>query len=163
MRSLTVMLADEQATVDCGARLGAVINNAVVFLEGTLGAGKTTFCRGVLRALGHVGPVKSPTYTLVEPYVLAGGNLYHFDLYRLGDPEELEFIGIRDYFDEQAVCLIEWPQRGAGVLPTPDIRILLEVADAGRAATLVPVSKAGGAMIDKFAAQTAAGGLDEIK
>ncbi len=162
MQSLTVILADEQATVDCGARLGAVIKNAVIFLEGTLGAGKTTFCRGVLRALGHVGPVKSPTYTLVEPYILAHGNLYHFDLYRLGDPEELEFIGIRDYFDEQAVCLIEWPERGAGMLPTPDIRILLEVTGTGRTATLVPVSAQGGAAIATLTAVATPGGLDEI-
>lgn len=162
MQSLTVVLADEQATVDCGARLGAVIENTVVFLEGTLGAGKTTFCRGVLRALGHVGPVKSPTYTLVEPYILARGNLYHFDLYRLGDPEELAFIGIRDYFDEQAICLIEWPERGAGMLPIPDIRIQLDIAGAGRIATLVPVSKSGGAAVAALAAVQASGGSDEI-
>ncbi len=163
MQSLTVMLADEQATVACGARLGAVVNHAVIFLEGTLGAGKTTFCRGVLRAMGHVGPVKSPTYTLVEPYSLARGNLYHFDLYRLGDPEELEFIGMRDYFDEPAICLIEWPERGAGMLPPADIRVLLEVVATGRSATLVPVSTAGGAVIDTLAAQTTAGRLGDIK
>lgn len=161
MQSIMVNLADEQATVDCGARLGAVINNAVVFLEGTLGAGKTTFCRGVLRALGHIGPVKSPTYTLVEPYGLARGNLYHFDLYRLGDPEELEFIGMRDYFDEQAICLIEWPERGAGMLPLPDIRVLLEVTGAGRTATLVPVSTRGGAAVNKLAAATTTGGRNK--
>lgn len=157
MKPVIVMLEDEQATVACGVRLGAaldssVLDSAVVFLEGTLGAGKTTFCRGVLRAMGHDGPVKSPTYTLVEPYILATGNLYHFDLYRLGDPEELAFIGIRDYFDEQAICLIEWPERGAGMLPVPDIRIHLDVAGTGRTATLVSVTAKGEVAVRALAA-----------
>lgn len=134
--SRSVFLADEAATLSLGASLGASLGNwsegLVIFLEGDLGAGKTTFCRGVLRGLGHSGAVKSPTYTLVEPYEFDGRTLNHFDLYRLGDPEELEYMGIRDYFKAGDVCIIEWPERGAGVLPEPDLRVTVTVEGRGR-------------------------------
>ena len=134
-------LADEQATMDAAARLaqcwqqtasGVEDSALVIFLCGDLGAGKTTFTRGFLRACGYQGVVKSPTYTLVEPYQICGKSLYHFDLYRLGDPGELEFTGARDCFAGPGLCLIEWPERAAGALPEADIVCTLHVADTGR-------------------------------
>lgn len=123
----------EEAMVELGSAIGGRLPKGILlFLEGDLGAGKTTLTRGILKAFGHTGAVKSPTYTLVEPYVLNGSALYHFDFYRLTDPEELEFMGIRDYLEQGDYCLIEWPEKGDGILPDPDVRVRIEwVQDGG--------------------------------
>lgn len=132
----TLWLADDAATEALGGALAKRVADGVVWLQGDLGAGKTTLVRGWLRALGHVGAVKSPTYTIIEPYRLDDQPIYHFDLYRLADAEELEMIGGRDYFDENALCLVEWPQRAGAALPKPTLVVTLTPSAGGREATL---------------------------
>ncbi len=146
-------LDDEDRQVAFGECLGrALQGHGCVHLQGELGAGKTTLARGILRAHGHRGAVKSPTYTLVEPYELGGVRVHHFDLYRLGDPEELEFIGGRDLMTADALCLIEWPERGEGWLPTPDLVVTLSLADMGRRADLEAFSDRGECVLARLAA-----------
>ncbi|NVK26246.1 MAG: tRNA (adenosine(37)-N6)-threonylcarbamoyltransferase complex ATPase subunit type 1 TsaE [Gammaproteobacteria bacterium] len=151
MTQYSEILQNEQATVEFGKRISKQIEQgAVIFLQGDLGAGKTTFTRGVIQGLGHQGNVKSPTYTLVEPYELVGVSAYHFDLYRLADPEELEFMGIRDYFNANAVCLIEWPEKGEGFIPEPDLDITLEYLNEQRQISCVSRSEKGVNLLQKI-------------
>lgn len=133
MSSLTLTLSSEADTERLGRQLATLVRDgATVFLHGDLGAGKTTLVRYWLRALGHEGAVKSPTYTLVEPYRLNGVILNHFDLYRLQDPEELELMGYRDYFGGGQLTWVEWPSKGEPLLPTPDWTITLLADNAHR-------------------------------
>ena len=142
-------LADEEATLALGARLApCLVGGAVLYLHGDLGTGKTTLTRGIMRGLGMNGTVKSPTYTLVESYDLPRVTVYHFDLYRLADAEELEFMGIRDYDLQGAVIIIEWPELGKGFLPPADADIEIRHAGEQRRLTLTPSSERGRALLD---------------
>ena len=135
-----------------GSAVGrALTAGAVVFLMGELGAGKTTFTRGALRALGHAGSVKSPTYTLCEPYDLADAEqLCHLDLYRLSNPEELEFLGIRDYVASGAILLIEWPSKGKGWLPAPDLQVALVEFNDGRELKITALTADGKGILTRM-------------
>ena len=139
-----VELAGEESMVAFGRRIAEASKGwGIIYLEGDLGAGKTTLSRGILRGFGHGGAVKSPTYTLVEPYEMEDSNIYHFDLYRLGDPEELDFLGVREYFGPHALCLVEWPVRGKGFLPAADIEIRISYQPESRVVRVEPLSEHG--------------------
>ncbi len=142
-----ILLPDAVATERAGAALaGALAGGMVIALHGDLGAGKTTLVRGVLRALGWSGAVKSPTYTLVEYYAVSSLYLYHFDFYRFADPSEWETAGLAECFRNDSVCLVEWPERVGGLLPAADLDVTLthRAPDAdGRELTLSATSAAG--------------------
>jgi tRNA threonylcarbamoyladenosine biosynthesis protein TsaE len=130
---LKMHLPDEAATRALGARLARVIEPGLaLYLHGDLGSGKTTLARGLLRGLGYQGRVKSPTYTLVELYTISRLHLYHFDFYRFKDPKEWRDAGFNEYFNDASVCLVEWPEKAAGLLPAADLDIALEFAGDGR-------------------------------
>jgi len=118
---------DEQASADLASKLAKVITTGVIFLQGNLGAGKTFLVRNWLYALGYQGAVKSPTFTLVEPYIINDINIYHCDFYRLSCADELEFIGVRDYLHSSNLCFIEWADKGCGFLPQPDVILNIEI------------------------------------
>ena len=134
---VSVYLADESATLELGGRLGrALSTRLIVYLRGDLGAGKTTLVRGALHGLDYAGRVKSPTYTLVEVYRLSSLYLHHFDFYRLKESGEWIDAGFREVFGDDNVCLIEWPEKAGGTLPSPDMELFLEHRDTGRSARL---------------------------
>ena len=144
MVALKLFLPDEAATLALGARFAPVLEPGLtIYLRGELGAGKTTLVRGILRALGHPGPVKSPTYALVELYDVSRLHLHHFDFYRFNDPREWIDAGFRESFNGRTVSLIEWPERAAGSLPPADVEIALELHASGRNAALTSSSVAG--------------------
>ena len=134
--SRRVSLPDEEATLALGANLTKELHRGVIYLCGELGAGKTTLVRGFLRELGYDGSVKSPTYTLVEPYEIDGFSIAHLDLYRVTDPVELEYIGLEDILRDVSLTFIEWPERGKRYLPAADLIIELAIEGEGRIAVL---------------------------
>lgn len=145
LQKITRYLANEAATAALGAELAACLRpGLVVALSGDLGAGKTALVRAMLRALGYPGKVKSPTYTLVESYVISGLYLYHFDFYRFNDPDEWHEAGFREYFNENTICLVEWPEKAGGLLPVADLRISLAIRETGREVTIEAGSEKGG-------------------
>jgi tRNA threonylcarbamoyladenosine biosynthesis protein TsaE len=151
-----VILADPAATEASGGRFAAALlflqpASLTIFLEGELGAGKTTFARGFLAGLGHQGRVPSPTYTLIEPYVLSGYRVCHIDLYRLRKPRELEDLGLIDELSGRAVALIEWPDHGAGYLPSADLSLRFEILPAGRAIIARSLSGTGRDLLARVA------------
>jgi tRNA threonylcarbamoyladenosine biosynthesis protein TsaE len=143
-----VHLPNEEATAALGRQLAPLLTpGMVVWLNGDLGAGKTTLVRALLRGLGHAGPVKSPTYSLVEVYVVSSLYWYHFDFYRFSEPGEFEDAGLGEYFRNDAVCVLEWPEKAAGYVPTADLDCVFRFAgdspEAGRELDLVAHSEAG--------------------
>jgi len=141
---LNLELPDEAATLALGAALASQVSSGmVVYLEGDLGSGKTTLVRGWLRALGETGPVRSPTYTLVEPHVVSGVNFYHIDLYRINQPEEVWDAGLDECFSGDALCWVEWPDKGGSFVPPPDLRIRLTVRGLARQAVVEATSERG--------------------
>ena len=154
-QDITLALTDEQATLAEGARFANTLNaELTVYLHGDLGAGKTTLVRGLLHELGHHGKVKSPTYTLVEPYEVEINQnkvqVYHFDLYRFIDEEEWEAAGFRDYFNPHAICLIEWPEKAGNIIPQADIDVYIEVKGEGRTIRYIANSKIGKKCLEQF-------------
>jgi tRNA threonylcarbamoyladenosine biosynthesis protein TsaE len=152
MVALNTHLPDEAATLALGAALAQALEPGLTFyLEGDLGAGKTTLVRGILRGLGHHGPVKSPTYSLVEVYEVSRLHLHHFDFYRFHDPREWIDAGFRETFNGRNVSLVEWPEKAGGLLPPADVRIALQSSDSGRNVSLHSCSPRGRACLDRLA------------
>ena len=144
-------LPNEAATLALGAALARVLQpGLVIYLSGDLGSGKTTLTRGLLRALGHTGPVKSPTYTLVELYVISGYSVYHFDFYRFNSPEEWHDAGLDEHVDGQAICLVEWPEKAGAYAPTPDIGIHLNEYGDTRQVSIQGKSERGTACLSEL-------------
>jgi tRNA threonylcarbamoyladenosine biosynthesis protein TsaE len=148
---IKLSVPNEQSMLALGKQLAlACGETAVLFLQGDLGAGKTTLTRGFMRGLGYNGHVKSPTYTLVEPYQLTANTVYHFDFYRLRDSSELEYMGIQDYFVPRAICIIEWPEYGEDRLPSPDVSCEIKQVPHGREVILYARSESGNHILHRF-------------
>jgi tRNA threonylcarbamoyladenosine biosynthesis protein TsaE len=155
MQHFKAYLPDETATAHFGAALArALAPGLVIYLHGDLGAGKTALTRAMLHAAGHAGTVKSPTYTLSEPYrVMLGGqpvNVIHYDLYRMSSPEEFLDAGFREDFDGKNICIVEWPEKGEPVLPPPDVQVTLSVSGLGREVELQALSQQGLLCLDRL-------------
>ena len=152
-QDFTLECSDESATLACAAKFAKVLHiGLVIYLQGDLGAGKTTFARGLIHTLGHTGKVKSPTYTLVESYVLAAFTLYHFDLYRFTDEDEWEAAGFREYFKNNTICLVEWPEKARHSLPTADIGIKIDHKLQGRTMIFTAHTTNGAICLEHFLA-----------
>ena len=148
---LIIDLPNEASTLALGKKLAEIVpEQCLVFLQGDLGAGKTTLIRGFLQGLGYQGAVKSPTYTLVESYQMNHKQIFHFDLYRLNDPEELEYIGIRDYFTQNTICLIEWPERAKNLLPVADLTCYIRANTTSREVTFTATNRCGEKIIQRL-------------
>ncbi len=148
---LTRFLATEADTLALGAELAAAIRPGMtIYLSGDLGAGKTTLARGLLRGLGYAGKVKSPTFTLVEVYEISRLYLYHFDFYRFNDPRELGEAGFREYFNPDAICLVEWPEKAATGLPAADVKILMQIDGSGRRVGIFAETEAGRLCLERL-------------
>jgi len=144
-----------------GACLAALVGKHVLLtLQGELGVGKTTLVRGLLRGAGYSGPVKSPTFSLVEPYEIGSCKVFHFDMYRLQDPEELEYIGIRDYLSTPALCIVEWPEKAGDFLPTGDIHIMIKRTGQGRGIKIQALTERGHKLIRDFSLPECWSGTD---
>lgn len=151
MNEIELFLESDRDTINFGRQLSQLMSAPfTLYLTGELGAGKTTMSRGIIQSMGHQGAVKSPTYTLVEPYEFDKHNVYHFDLYRLSDPEELEYMGIRDYFNDKSICIIEWPDKGLDFLPKADLKLNLAYVGHSRVLTICANTKKGVTLLAKL-------------
>ena len=148
---MIIPLKNETETKAIGEKVASCLKGSeIIYLKGDLGTGKTTLVRGALNKLGFTGSVKSPTYTIVEPYTIDNYIIYHFDLYRLNDPEEIESLGIRDYCDGQSICFFEWPEKGGNLLPNADVLLILSYHEEGRKVELIGQSEAGDKILREF-------------
>ena len=150
---MLVIRADSERKQELiGMALSRVVpSSCLIYLTGDLGAGKTTLARGFLRGLGHAGSVKSPTYTLIDPYEIGNRRCYHLDLYRLADPDEIEFLGLRDMLQDDAIMLVEWPEQGQGALPEPDLLIRIRYLEDGRELVIEAETDSGARLMEKLA------------
>ncbi len=150
---MKLSIRDEQEMLALGGRLAQACQDAaVIYLHGQLGAGKTTLVRGFMRGMGYGGPVKSPTYTLIEPYESGEWRLFHLDLYRVQDAAELAYLGLRELYEPRVIMLVEWPERGEGFLPPADLEIEIEYALTGRELIVQALSPAGEEILNKVTA-----------